>query len=179
MSNEHQRFSRDHNMPPVHDATVYVEKTEVRSHLRGKEAFSLHGVEIRIKVPYNPEVNQILKTIKAAWKPDKKFWVLPVGRFHDLKPHIDLIEAVMQEDWHDRVNAGLNEHDGNLKLFVGEDKIEDYPQGGTIFRKGREWTVNYIGRRRMMDDGKVKYPVWIKRMSGAPLDTATDDDFMP
>ncbi len=49
---DNQQFRR-HN---THQQTVrvHVDKSEVRAALRGKEAFSLHDVFIRIKVPYDP-----------------------------------------------------------------------------------------------------------------------------
>ncbi len=176
MSHGNNQQFRRHN---AHQQTVrvHVDKSEVRAALRGKEAFSLHDVFIRIKVPYDPEINEILKGLKARWNQEKKYWELPVGRFSDLKPHIERINETEQLDWHDRVNRSLREYVNDTRIFVDESKIDKFPEGKTVFHQGSDWTVTYVGRKKVMGDQSVKFPVYLSASRLANLDDNTDDQF--
>ncbi len=177
-------MSPDHPPPPGYNSRkpserVHVEKTDVRSALRGKEAFSLHDVMIHIKVPYDPEINQILKDIRAKWNKTRKIWMLPVGRFAQLSPHIQRINDLARADWHDRVNTGLRDHLAERRVHVPEPQISQFPEGGMVFRDGAEWTVTYVGRKRLMDDGSVTYPVYLSRPASGVLVDNAEDGFHP
>jgi len=177
-------MSPDHPPPPGHNSRkpserVHVEKTDVRSALRGKEAFSLHDVMIHIKVPYDPEIIRLLKIVGAKWNKTRKIWILPVGRFEQLAPHIQRINDLSRADWHDRVNTGLRDHLAERRVHVPEPQIGQFTEGGIVFRDGSEWTVTYVGRKRVMDDGSVTYPVYLSRPVGAEIADDAEDGFHP
>ncbi len=176
MSQGDNRQYRGQNAPRRRDR-VYVDKSEVRAAFRGKEAFSLHDVYIHVKVPYDPEINKILRDLKARWNQDKRYWELPVGRFPELKPHIDRINEAKQLDWHDRVNKSMREHVNDKRIFVDEAQIDDYPEGGTVFHDSTDWLVTYVGRRKVMGDNSVKIPVYLEALSPMPLENSADDQF--
>ena len=176
MSNRDNQSFRKANAPRQ-TQRVYVDKAEVRTAFRGKEAFSLHDVTIHVKVPYDPEINQILKSLKAKWNSDKKFWELPVGRFAELKPHIDKINEAKQLYWHDRVNKSMREHVNDKRIFVDEQQIQDYPEGKTVFHDGKDWDVTYIGRKKVMGDTSVKYPVYLSALPTVTLKDNAEDEF--
>lgn len=156
---------------------VYVDKSEVRAAFRGKEAFSLHDVTIRVKVPYDAEINQILNELKARWVSEKKYWELPVGKFPDLKPHIDKINDSVQLDWHDRVNKAMREYVNDKRIFVEEADLDKYQEGKTVFENGRDWLVTYVGRKKVMGDNSVKAPVYLEAMTPTPIDNQAEDRF--
>lgn len=176
MSQTDDRQYRGQNFPQRRER-VYVEKSEVRSAFRGKEAFSLHDVTIRVKVPYDPDINKILNELRAKWVSEKKHWELPVGKFPELKPHIDKINSAVQLDWHDRVNKTMREYVNDKRIFVDEAEIERYQEGKTVFEDGNDWLVTYVGRKKVMGDNSVKLPVYLEAMKPVPIDNQAEDKF--
>ncbi len=137
----------------------------------------VHDVYIHVKIPFDPEINKILKGLKARFDGQKKVWVLPVGRFHELKPHIERINESAQLDWHDRVNRTMREHVNDKRIFVDENQVGGFQEGGVVFHNGRDWTVTYVGRKRVMGDKTIKVPVYLSACAPVPLDAPTEDRF--
>ena len=161
------------------DGRVHVEKTAVRRALRGKEAFSLHDVMIHIKVPYDPEIIRVLKEVRAKWNKEKKIWVIPVGRFAQLAPHIQRIDDLARADWHDRVNVAVRDHVADRRVHVPEHQIGDFTEGKIVIRDGAEWTVTYVGRKRLMDDGSASHAVYLARLAVGGIADDVEDSFGP
>lgn len=147
----------------------YVTQEELRSAYRGKKAFSLRDTTILVKTPYSERVRAIMHNLNAKWDSKHSRWEVHAAKHPELKQHIEEIEQIVAEDWHDRLNSTLRESERDKRVWVAEADLGDYEEGLVVFHQGAEWTVSYVGRAKEMGSGEIRYAVYLARYEPEPL----------
>lgn len=169
---------RGHNGPPRQVIEKsFVTMDELRKAYRNKESFSISGTTIFVKLPFDPDMIAVMKSLTGSWNGKKKCWEIHVSKHPQLKQHIERIEELNKEDWFDRVNSEARDLARDIHIWVGHEDVGEYEEGSPTFYKDKTWIVTHIGRKRHIAGQGSMHAVYLKPIEDDPLLITSDPDF--